>query len=908
MLSLEWCVVVFPQSSRYRPTMSSSVEPREAQPAPASPPARDGDSTEQHAAPAGTDVYVQASDSEKTVIRAGGVFDVDPNLSKRLAARDSANDLVGHELDHFQIESLVGTGGMGAVYRGRDLRLDRIVAVKVVPIADRGAEAMRRFRVEAQSAAKLDHPNIARVYYVGETQHWSYIVFEFVEGTNLREIVLQQGLLTVDEAVCFTRQVAEALQHACERGVVHRDIKPSNILVTNDGQAKVVDMGLARTTELDRSTNDLTASGVTLGTFDYISPEQAHDPRDADVRSDIYSLGCTLYFLLTGQPPFPEGTALQKLLMHGTKMPEDPRYFRNDLSDSLIAILRKMMAKRPADRYQEPNDLINDLHTLAEVDGLVWTLANDNPAARSSVANRTWFEALLPFVASLAVIVVVTLWLHNTNQLSAVFQIPRVDILDAAPSSTTSAIAQENTASSKGTVSSKGIGERTAESTSVVPTSNLAVPSSDNATALSNSAVSPDKEKSTTSTPNIGNETPAELSMITVDESSAREASTSKQPAARGISGSIEDALSKVGARNNVKAIEFKSTSLTTTLSSQRTALTIPSAITMRSAASGRCRWIIDSTSTTSYFAAIQCGPQQLVLSDIDIVWRAAAGNSRERALFSVQPGGGITLNNCTITVVSASRQTLPTLIQVEAEPVDSRSDTRSVAPAMSSVQIDCTNLVVRGHCDWVRMQSPVRIESQIENGWFAIAGSVFDLSGSKIQSRAGVTLRTEWRNVTCYSAKPWMRLAFNNMQSSPISIIRTSRDSVYMGCDTLIEWDATECDDWLFWEQNKDRGNLARWIDLRGADNAYDAATVKNVFGIRMKQKQPVLFPIDGDSDLLADERGVEYVVRWKSQPRIEAENLAKQSVEAFQQLAGAFQSGFLLNDLPKPPVNEER
>ena len=227
-------------------------------------------------------VEVSRFDPEKTVIRRDELLDgpAQPNGPFSMVGfRQSASQLIGQQLDHFLIESLVGTGGMGAVFRGRDTKLDREVAIKVVPIADRGAEAMRRFRIEAQSAAKLDHPNIARVYYVGETEYWSYIVFEYVEGTNLRELVVKKGLLSIDDSVCLTRQVAEALQHAYERKVVHRDIKPSNILVTQSGQAKLVDMGLARTTELDKSTNDLTASGVTLGTFDYISPEQAQDPR-----------------------------------------------------------------------------------------------------------------------------------------------------------------------------------------------------------------------------------------------------------------------------------------------------------------------------------------------------------------------------------------------------------------------------------------------------------------------------------------------------------------------------------------------------------------------------------------------------------------------------------------------------
>ena len=349
-------------------------------------------------------------ETEKTVIRQDELLEA-PNVAMEndgsvslLRYRQSTSQLLGQKLDHFLIESLVGSGGMGAVFRGRDQKLDRDVAIKVVPIADRDDDAMRRFRVEAQSAAKLDHPNIARVYYVGETMHWSYIVFEFVEGTNLRELVFKKGLLSIDDSVCLTRQVAEALQHAYERKVVHRDIKPSNILVTKTGQAKLVDMGLARTTELDASTNDLTASGVTLGTFDYISPEQAHDPRKADVRSDVYSLGCTLYFLLTGQPPFPDGTALQKLLMHGTKMPEDPRMFRSDISDSMIAILRKMMAKKPADRYREPADLIHDLRTVAELEGLVWASSSANIANLPAAAQRTWVAATLPFLISRTVI------------------------------------------------------------------------------------------------------------------------------------------------------------------------------------------------------------------------------------------------------------------------------------------------------------------------------------------------------------------------------------------------------------------------------------------------------------------------------------------------------------------------
>src|SRR5262249_22656426 len=156
----------------------------------------------------------------------------------------------------------------------------RIVAVKVLSQEQSSdEETLRRFQNEAQSAARLDHENISRVHYVGEDRTWHYIVFEFIEGLNLRDVVEQQGPLSLTDAVSYTVQIVEALVHASQRDVVHRDIKPSNVLITPQGRAKLVDMGLARLHQVEPAANDLTASGVTLGTFDYISPEQARDPR-----------------------------------------------------------------------------------------------------------------------------------------------------------------------------------------------------------------------------------------------------------------------------------------------------------------------------------------------------------------------------------------------------------------------------------------------------------------------------------------------------------------------------------------------------------------------------------------------------------------------------------------------------
>ena len=330
------------------------------------------------------------------------------------ALQGSLADLVpGSRLAHFEVREYVGGGGMGKVFRGIDTGLGRPVALKVLTreqTAD--PETLLRFRNEARNAARLNHDNIVQVYYVGEDRGLPFIAFEYVEGLNLRSLVEQKGPLPLAEAVSYTLQIAEALAHAAQRNVVHRDIKPSNVLITPDSHAKLIDMGLARLQKMDDAAVDLTASGVTLGTFDYISPEQARDPRNADVRSDIYSLGCTLFYMLSGRPPFPEGTVLQKLLQHQGDEPPDVRTLRPDLPEEVSRVLRRMMAKEPGRRYQDPARLIVALLTLAELVGLkpvgsgqaIWITPRPSPA--------TFFEKHLPWLAPIAALVAIVLVLH----------------------------------------------------------------------------------------------------------------------------------------------------------------------------------------------------------------------------------------------------------------------------------------------------------------------------------------------------------------------------------------------------------------------------------------------------------------------------------------------------------------
>lgn len=276
----------------------------------------------------------------------------------------------GRRLGHFELEEPLGVGGMAAVIRARDLQLDRHVALKILPpemAAD--PEMVARFHQEGRAAAKLDHENIARVFYFGEDQGLHFIAFELVEGENLRTLIERRGRMPVPEAIHYLLQVTSGLEHAAAKGVVHRDIKPSNIIITPKGRAKLVDMGLARSQDPLRDSG-LTHSGVTLGTFDYISPEQALEPRDADVRSDIYSLGCTFYHVLTGGPPVPEGTAAKKLQHHQFISPVDPRQLNPEIPDEVAAILARMMAKEPKDRYQRPEHLMQHLLQVAQKLGM----------------------------------------------------------------------------------------------------------------------------------------------------------------------------------------------------------------------------------------------------------------------------------------------------------------------------------------------------------------------------------------------------------------------------------------------------------------------------------------------------------------------------------------------------------
>ena len=314
----------------------------------------------------------------------------------------------GRALGPYQLLEFVGGGGMGAVFRALDSTLDRIVAVKVLSRQQSSDEEMlKRFRNEAQSAARLDHENIGRVHAVGSDDGWHYIVFEYIEGTNLRDVIARSGPFDVSRTIDVTVHLADALEHASQRDVVHRDIKPSNIIITPTGRARIVDMGLARLHQVTGD-NDLTASGMTLGTFDYISPEQARDPREADVRSDLSSLGCTIFVMLAGRPPFAEGTMVQKLLQHQQDEPPSIESLRPDVPRRFGDIIRRLMRKDPRDRYQRPADLVADLLAFADDAGIELSgprplvVPASEPQSRRLIDHLPWMVPIAIFALLVA--------------------------------------------------------------------------------------------------------------------------------------------------------------------------------------------------------------------------------------------------------------------------------------------------------------------------------------------------------------------------------------------------------------------------------------------------------------------------------------------------------------------------
>jgi serine/threonine protein kinase len=328
---------------------------------------------------------------------AGGEYTVE--LTELTTGSEGASLRPGEMLGSFEILKEINRGAMGVIYKARQQGLNRLVALKVIsPDRLKDPESMHRFQREVQAAALLSHPNIVTVFHTDLNGPWPYLAMEYVPGIDLSRLVKKAGPLSVRDACMYIRATAQGLEHAFDRNLVHRDIKPANLMVTpsplhksasspsRQPTVKILDLGLARVTAShdDGETGELTRAGEFLGTPDYIAPEQAEDPRQADIRSDLYSLGCTFYFLLAGKAPFAGGNLVQKLRRQLTEPPPSVAARRGDVPPAVDALIRTLMACDPKDRYQTPSEVIEELDEILRGEGTGVSARKRQPPAAAA--------------------------------------------------------------------------------------------------------------------------------------------------------------------------------------------------------------------------------------------------------------------------------------------------------------------------------------------------------------------------------------------------------------------------------------------------------------------------------------------------------------------------------------------
>lgn len=308
----------------------------------------------------------------------------------RTSAENGETASFPKQIGDYEIIAVLGSGGMGDVYRAVHRRMDRTVALKVLrPEISKDPGLIQRFNREVKAAARLSHPNIVAAFNAREEDGVYCLITEFIDGEDLQAIVRRDGPLSVDLAVNVVLQVARGLEYAHGKGVIHRDIKPANILLEQAETVKILDMGLARFDQegTARDEAELPATGMIMGTAAYMSPEQARNTKNADARSDIYSLGCTLYFLLTGRLTYVGETLVDTILAHASEpIPSLRDDEKNHVAPEIDAIFRQMVAKNPFDRFQSMTEVIRALESLFDVP--VSPASSGTIKLRTSIENR----------------------------------------------------------------------------------------------------------------------------------------------------------------------------------------------------------------------------------------------------------------------------------------------------------------------------------------------------------------------------------------------------------------------------------------------------------------------------------------------------------------------------------------
>ena len=755
----------------------------------------------------------------KTVIRGSSKATANPGIvqPKQGTPATVAKVLLGKHLNHFLLEELIGGGGMGAVFRAHDEQLDRIVAIKVIPFVGEDPDLQRRFRNEAQNAAKLDHPKIARVFDAGSQDDWHYIVFEHIDGVNIRDLVTNHGVLSVDQAVLYTCQLGEALQHASDRGIVHRDVKPSNVLVTKDEQVRLVDMGLARSASLEL-TDDMTASGVTLGTFDYISPEQAKDPRDTDLRSDLYSLGCTLYFMLTGFPPFPGGTTLQKLLSHGNTPPPDVQAIRRDVSTSLKSVIEKMLAKRPADRYQTAHDLLADLDEVARRDGLQRTqLLNPDPVSPA----RSWLllvEQHSPWVIAAVLMLLVAGWLQlQSYAYRGQTRVPGIG---------DSGLGMDRmTRQGSGSSLPNGLNEGIQADDSSIPTNSEQISASMEQAQASNDAggvndqidLRPETIVNESDSQEVGENADARMPTDSqVDEienvlvSPEVNAATSSEDSAEEMLNESSGVMPEITVVRVVSVLqeqeklesgvvetsdfEFALDLAQQHPSTSRIELTVPLLVCSKPITLASDDLLITSTigGTTIVFQSndslvmsrtkmFSIGSHPVVFEDIHFVWNVAPDDLNGGCLFEVNPNELVRFTDCSITVNNRLFTDEVYAFDVITDPSALRVDELQSEEKLPLVWLELNNAIIRGQMTMLHMDFATKLWLDWDNGLLSVTDRMIDTAGALYPpDPVGGTIRMKLWRVTSHVPKGLFLMRVGVSGAYPVAIDRLAHECVF--------------------------------------------------------------------------------------------------------------------------------